>query len=148
MMYWRMRGRPACVHDRDLVDLRRIVRLVVRIPRQPRNLLHDFDAWIIALAEDCVVAVQTRIGNSGDEKLRAVGVRSRVGIRQSSRPIEREIWRSLVLEFVTRIAAPVAHWIAALNHELRDNAMKNGSVIQRHAVHLAPGGWVRPIFRA
>ena len=66
-----MRGRPATMQNRNLIDLRWIVRTVIRIPRHARDFLNQFHTRCIALAEDGVAAGQARaVGNVfGDKKL-------------------------------------------------------------------------------
>ena len=67
----------------------------------------------------------------GDEELRAVGVRARVGHRQQARLVELEVRPELVLEAVAGIARAGAQRIAALDHELRDDAVELDPVVER-----------------
>src|SRR5918999_6298189 len=53
----------------------------------------------------------------------------------------------LVLEAITRAAGAVTERITALNHEPRDHAVKNSSVIQRPLYFLSGFG-IHPLFRA
>src|SRR5207302_10572882 len=83
-----------------------------------------------------------------NEKLRAVRVRPGVGIGEAPRTVKPQVLRSLVLEFVTRIPLAVAQWISTLNHELRNHAMKNGAVVERHAMLFGPRHRIGPVFRS
>src|SRR4029077_4090167 len=103
------------------------------------NFLDQFDGGIIALAEDGVLAIEAGIGNFSDEKLRAVGVGSGVGVGETPGPIESDGGRSLILEFVARIACAIAFGISALNHETGNHAVKDGAVIKWNAVLLGVG---------
>src|SRR5271157_1434960 len=79
------------------------------------NFLDQFDGGIIALAENVISAIEAGVGNFGDEELRAIGVRSDIGVSQTPGPIELDRRRSLILEFVAWIACAVADRISALN---------------------------------
>src|SRR5438876_2326449 len=63
------RMRTACIQNRDLIDLHRIVWPVIPITRHASNFLDEVHASLIALAKDRISAIQARIGNFGDEKL-------------------------------------------------------------------------------
>ena len=67
LMYGRVRS--AGMKDRNFHDLRRIVRPIVPIARHACDLFHQLYTGIVALAEDGIAPVQTRVGNFGDEKL-------------------------------------------------------------------------------
>src|SRR6266849_1359995 len=83
-----------------------------------------------------------------DEKLRAVGVRAGIRISQAPRAVKSQARRSLVLEFVARIALATAQWISALNHEFRNHAMENRPVVKRNPVHLSSARWIGPVLGA
>src|SRR5271154_7073787 len=52
------------------------------------DLFNQLDGGIITLAEDGVSAIQAGVGNFGDKELRAVGVRSGVGVGETPRAVE------------------------------------------------------------
>src|SRR5581483_6321633 len=144
------RVRTGIMQDRDLCDLWRIIgpvfsRSLVRIPRQPRNLLRDLHIRIVTLTKNRVAAIQTWIRNLRDEKLRTIGIRPSVGVSKSSWTVKQQIWRRFILKLVSGTSYSRAHGIAALNHELRNHPMKNGSAIERNSVHLLAGCGIRPI---
>ena len=109
--------------DFDVRDLDRMERPVIaRIARHAGDRLDQLHRGRVALAENRVAAIQVRaVGNVlSNEKLRAVGIRSGVGIGETSGAIEFDGGRSLILEFVARIAGAVSGRIAPLNHETRE----------------------------
>src|SRR5271167_3554922 len=91
--------------DRDVINLYWLVGTIVRVAAHPRDLLQQRHAGVIALAEDGVSAVQARIGNLGDEELRAVGVGTGIGIGQTPWTIELQVGRSFILEGIAGIAS-------------------------------------------
>ena len=128
----RLRRRPV-LHNRDVNNLHRTKRFVIRgIPSHMRDLLHQLHRSLIALPKDRVAAIQMRHGHFGDEKLRAVGSRSGVGVSETARLVEEQVTRHFVLEFVSWRARAISRGIAALNHEVRNHPMKNCPVIQGH----------------
>src|SRR5260370_37421502 len=136
------------VQDGDLVSLHGIMRPIVCIARYGADFVAQLNGSVIALAEDGVAPAQMRAMRTilGNEKLRAVRVRPGVGVGEASRTVESQVRRSFVLEFVPGITLAVAQWISTLNHELRNHAMKNSSVVERHAVLLGPGHRIGPVF--
>ena len=78
-----------------------------------------------------VVVVQQRRGRHGDEELAAVGIGPGVGHREHARLGVLQLGVKLVGEFVSGTAAAGALRIAALDHEIRNHAMKNGAVVER-----------------
>src|SRR2546423_1737255 len=151
---WFVRGvvhgcaRPTSMKNRNLNNLRRIIWPVVSIAGHVRDLVHHLNAGIVAWSEDGVAAIQMWVRNLGDKKLRAVSVRASVGVSQSPRTVKQQIRRGLILELVSGITGAGAQRISALDHELRNNAMKNSAVIKRNTVHLAAGRGVGPILGA
>jgi len=95
----------------DFVDLHRIIRAVLfgtatLIAWHPCNFFYNLHAGGIALAENGVSAVQVWRGNLCNKELRAICVGPRIGVRQPSRTIKDQVWRSLVLERVARSPSP------------------------------------------
>src|SRR5690242_118678 len=70
----------------------------------------------------------------GDEELRAVGVPAGVSHGQHAALIKLKRGIELVLKLVARPPGAIAGRISALNHELRNHAVKNGAVVQRRIV--------------
>src|SRR5271166_1698799 len=131
----RSSGMPR-INDLDVRDLwRRVGPVSARIGIQTRNLLYHVE--VLALPEDGVLAVQVRSRNFCDEKLRAVSVRPAVSHCQASGLVEGEGGAELILEGVAGTTGAVTGWIAALNHELRNDAMADGAVVERRMHHLA-----------
>src|SRR5580698_9752849 len=116
--------------DRHTLEHHRLLRPVHPISRHLADLLHD----VITLrhfAEDRMLACQpTRIGHSNEE-LRSVRVRSRIRHSQLARLLEavRRAFR-LIRKLVTRSPHAVALRITALDHEIRNYAMKDRAVVQ------------------
>lgn len=93
----------------------------------------------VDFAEHSVLSVQPRSRDVGHEKLAAVGARTGVCHRKNSRTGVFEIRMNLVLELVARTAGTRASRVAALNHEVRDDAVKSESVV------IALGGEVEVV---
>src|SRR5579872_2327639 len=124
---FRCRFRSRTMGNGDVNDLDRPEGPVVAwIGGHARNLFHQLDAGIITLTEDGVTPTQMSAVSDifGDEELRSVRVRARVGICQSARPVEPEVGGNFVFELVAGITGSIARRIAALDHEFRDDAMK------------------------
>src|SRR6266700_4372256 len=94
------------------------------------------------------MAVEARIRNLCNEKLRTVCVRTRVRVRKPPRTVKSQSRRSFIFEFVARIAGARAKRVSALNHELGNDAMKYRTAVEWNALHLASGRWVGPLFCA
>src|ERR1700757_562476 len=141
------RRRVPSFGDLDVGDLRRIVwAIVARVAGHPGNLLDYVD--VLALPENRVMIVEPRRGDIGDEELRAIRTGAAVRHRQPARLVEGEVGAELVLELVAGIAGAGAQRVAGLNHEVRDDAMEDDAVVQRHALHHFAGLGVRPFFLA
>src|SRR5450755_4455513 len=111
-----------------------------------RDYLHKSDGSLIALTKNCVAAIQAWIRNFGDEELRAVGIRSGVGIGESPGAIELDVRRSLILELVPGIARAVASGISTLNHEFGNHTMEDSAIIERDAVLFGVRDGAGPVF--
>jgi hypothetical protein len=122
--------------DHDLVDAHWCCGPVPEAFRHARDLLHKLDAGVVALAEDGVVSVQPGRGLLGDEELRSVGSGPGIGHGQPPRTVEGQRGRDLIREFVPGIARARAQRVSALDHELGDHAMEDGSAVGRYAVLL------------
>ena len=75
-------------------------------------------------AEDGVLSVKPRGGDVGDKELAAVGPGSGVGHGEDAGFVVLEFRRALVLEAIARAAAAGAGRVAALDHEVRDDAVE------------------------
>src|SRR4029079_13980707 len=84
------------------------------------------------VTEDGVLVVQVRRRALGDEPLRAVRVRSGVRHREDARPAVTKLRMEFVLEAIARVAATGARRVAALDHEIRDDAVEDRSAVERH----------------
>src|SRR5262249_47938123 len=124
----------------------RAKRLVIaRIAGHASNLLHKFDTLLVALTKDGMAAIQMWRRNLGNEELRTISIRARVCHREASGTIKCQCRHDLIFELISGIAAAVAGWIAALNHELRNDPVKNGAVIKRSIVLGGSAHWVLPV---
>src|ERR1700687_4695412 len=133
--------------DFNVCNLDRTKR-ALSVLRHASDILDQFDGGRIALAEDGIAAIEARVGNLRDEELRTVGVGSGVGVGETTRAIELDGGRSLILEFVAGIARSVALGVATLNHEFWNHAMENGAVIKRNAGLLGVSDGAGPVFGA
>src|SRR4051794_33196870 len=132
------RGRPLGGSARpvqlDPLDHRVVVRPVARTRRQPLNRVDGLHPGR-HLAEDRVLAVQPRSGvGRDDEELRAVRVRPCVGHRQ--RAAHDAVLVELVRERVAGAARAGAGRVAALDHEVLDDAVEDHPVVEAVAREL------------
>ena len=67
----------------------------------------------------------------GDEELGAVGARAGIRHGQQERTVELQLRVELVLELVARAATTGAGRVAALDHELVNDAVENGAIVER-----------------
>src|SRR5215472_7120837 len=97
------------------------------------------------LAEDGVFVVQPRGLRHGDEELRSVGRRAGDGHRQKPHLVERERALEFILEFIARVSGPISQRIATLDHEIGDDSVEDGPVVESPARLLVRFG-VGPLF--
>ena len=102
----------------------------VPLARRLRDLLHHVVSFR-HFAEHAVAVVQERRGGHGDKELAPVGIRPGVGHGEDARLRVLELGVELIGKPVPGAATPRAFRIAALDHEIRNHAMKNGAVIER-----------------
>ena len=126
----------SCLCDGDVINLHRAIRPVVGITAHAGNLFHQSDGGFVALAEDGVSAVQMRVGNFCNKELRAVGVRTGVGVGQASGTVKLQGWGSFILELEANVAASAAGRIAALDHEIGNHAVEDGAIVEGDAMLL------------
>src|SRR5271157_959828 len=81
--------------------------------------------------------VQPLGGSHGDEELADVGVRPGVGHGEAARAIETKVARELVLELVPGSAGACPARATSLDHELRDDAVKDQPVVKTTSRFLA-----------
>src|ERR1017187_4039292 len=116
--------------DRHLLHHHILIRPVLPVAREGHNLLRHilpFDP----LAENRVLAGEPSRRRQRDEELRAVGVGPGIGHGEFARLVEfvrRAL--GLVFKLISRSARARALRIAALNHEVGNHTVKNGSVIE------------------
>src|SRR5438270_11154730 len=102
----------------------------------------------VTLAKDHVMSVKMRRGDLGDEELAPVGVGPGVRISQSPGNIEVQRWHDLIFERIAWVAPAGPERIAALHHEVGNNAMQDGSVVHGHAVLLFLSIGIGPLRRS
>src|SRR5580704_11115641 len=84
-----------------------------------------------------MLVVEPRRRRDGQKKLTAVRSRPRIRHRQLARLRVLQRRMKLVAKFVARSAASAAFGASALNHKIRNDAVKNQSVIERPLFFLA-----------
>src|SRR5262249_15400960 len=82
------------------------------------------------LAEDGVVEIEEALWADGHEELRAVGVLARVGHRQLAVAAEDRLGVELVVELEAGPAGTVTAGVAALDDEVRHDAMERQAVVK------------------
>jgi hypothetical protein len=150
-LHWRcgLGGGCAGAVDFDVSDLYVMQWTVIAgVPRHASDLFYKFDGSVVALTENCVATVEAGIGNFGDEKLRAVGVRAGVGIGEASGAVEFDVGAGFILEFVAGIAFTVPLGISTLNHEGGNDAMEDGAVVEGDAMLFGVSDGTGPILGA
>ena len=145
--------RLAFANDSDAVDGDGGGRFVGCVAIDACDGGDEEDAMGVALAEDGVLAVELGHGLLGDEKLAAVsasagGSGAGVGHGEATGLVEGEARIDLVLEEVARVAGAVAHAVPALNHEVGDDAVEGGAVVEGLVMHLLHSLGIGPVFRA
>lgn len=83
------------------------------------------------LAKDGVVVVQVRGRRHGDKELGTVGAWAGISHGQQEWAIELQLRVEFILELVSRATAAGAGRVAALNHEVIDDAVEDCTVIER-----------------
>ena len=81
------------------------------------------------MTEDGVFAVKVGCGHVGDEELASIGPRAGIGHGENTGTIVFEPSVDFVFKAVARSAAACAGGIAALDHELLDDAMEGEAVV-------------------
>src|SRR5208282_121442 len=145
----RRRDKPGLTQSALAFDLYRLdhyvfVGTVLTVLGDFRDFFHDFVTFD-DLAENWVFAGEPVGVGDGDEKLRSVGVGTRVGHRQLSRLV-KTMWRALgfVFELVARTAKTAAHRVPALDHEAGNYPMENSPVV-KGVSGLFVGSGMRPL---
>ena len=88
-------------------------------------------SWPLShFAEDGVFAVEPIGHDVGDEELAAVGAGAGVGHRERSDLVLVRIAFELVFEAIAGAAAAGAGGVAALDHEVGDDAVEDGAVVE------------------
>lgn len=84
-------------------------------------------------AENCVMAIQMRLWRVGDEELRTVGSRAGVGHGKRSRFVAIGIAFEFIGKLISWTAGSGSGWVAALDHEVGNDAVKYDAVIKPFA---------------
>src|SRR5580692_2162597 len=92
------------------------------------------------VAENGVAVIEVRRGCHSDEKLAAVGAWARVGHRKFSGLRMTKAGVKFVGKVVARAAAAVALRTSALNHKVRNHAVKDQAVVIRTLFFLSADG--------
>src|SRR6202035_111235 len=108
--------------QRSLLHLDDVLDPVARLDAVEHLLAGDH------LPEDRVAAVEMRLGREGEEELAAAGVRA--GERHADPPAGVAPAIDLVADGVARAAEAVAAGIAALHHEVGNDAMEGEAVVE------------------
>jgi hypothetical protein len=143
----------AFAHDGDVVDDDRGKGFVARVTLYAGDGGNQQGGVRVALAEDGVLAVELWDIGLGYEELGAVGAAARgaracIGHGEEAGLVEGEGGVDLVLEEVAWVAGTIAHAVAALDHEVGDDAMEGGAVVVGLVVHLLEGFGVGPVLGA
>src|SRR5215472_9109995 len=115
--------------------------------RSARDLGNDVLPYY-SLPEDRVFVVEPGGGLLGDEELRAVGRRTAVRHRHDPRPCVPQLRVKLVLEAIARTSSALSKGAAALDHEVRNDAMEDGPRVERNTAFGVAGAWVLPLLGA
>jgi len=86
------------------------------------------------LPEDGVLPIQVGRRHMGNEELASIGPWSGIGHRKGPDLVLVGVAFELVREAVPRSSPAAAFWISALNHEVGDDPMKGGPIVE-----LIPG---------
>src|ERR1035437_2744171 len=122
-------GRVLCLLASDGVEADFLFGAVLGAARNLGDLLHHVVAFD-DFTEDTVLIVEPRGGGDGDEELAAVGVGSGVGHGEEAVARVFQSGVELVGEFVAGSAPAGAFGAAALDHEIRNDAVKNRAVVE------------------
>src|SRR4249919_3801942 len=121
------RTSPAELAQLDRLDQHRLERAIACVARDVRDPIDDvlprYDP-----TEHRVLPVEPRgVTGRDDEELRAVRVRA--GVRHREGTADDAVLIELVLELVARPAGAVSARAAALDHEVRDDAVEGEAVV-------------------
>lgn len=133
--------------DDDAFDRYGLFRTIVRTSWS----VHDFVDHSHSLGhfpEDRMFAVQPGRWFEGDEELGTIGAGTCVGHREDSGTVKAVARGSLVPELITRAPHAGSRGVAALDHEVRNHAVKNGPVIKWAPFDFLAGLRVGPFLLA
>jgi len=106
-----------------LVDLNAVDKVALFDGKE--NIFAGNDA-----AKDTVLTIEPGGSDMGDEKLAAVGVGAGIGHAQHTRAIMFEVGVKFVAEAIARAATTGTGRIAALDHEVLDDAVEGNAVVK------------------
>src|SRR5690349_11000588 len=118
--------------DLERPDLHIFFGPVLRAARHVRNLF-DHVVSLDDFPENTVLVVEPGRRGHSDEELAAVGIRPGIGHGQQAGFGVLQLGMKLIGELVARTAAARSFGAAALNHEIRYDAMKDEAVVERLA---------------
>src|SRR6476620_345851 len=117
--------------DRHGLDDHRVHRAITSPSPYLGDVVDDIPTGLVNhLAEDRVLAVEVRLRANGNEELRVVRARPRVGHSKQVGLVEDKIRMDFVSELVTRTSGASPEWTTSLNHETGDHPMKGEPVIE------------------
>src|SRR2546428_6716321 len=126
---------PTSREQARLPDLDLRPRAVFVILRRAADRVDDFHPAHDA-AEHGMLPIQPEVVDDVDEELAPASVRTRVRHRDRAPPVA-VIWRELVFDRVPRTSHPRALGGSALNHEVRNHAMEDCSIVEALPDELA-----------
>src|SRR6185312_14858675 len=128
------RGPPSRSLDGDAFDHDVLPRPVARIGLERGDRVDDVHA-VGDASEDRVLAVEPR-GRWGRDDEELAAVRVRAGVRHRECAAHDLVVVELVLELIAGAAGAGARRVAALDHEVRDDAVEDDTVVEAVAREL------------
>ena len=95
---------------------------------------------LAGLTEDGMLAIEVRGGSVGDEELAAIGPGTGIGHGKDSGLVVAEVALALILKGISWAAPAGSRGIAALHHEVGNDAMEGDSVVVAPARQIQETG--------
>ena len=95
---------------------------------------------LAGFTEDGVLAIKVRGGAVGDEELAAIGAGTGIGHGEDAGLVVAQVAFAFVLKVVSRAAATSSRGIAALHHEVGNDAVEGDSVVVAPARQIQETG--------
>src|SRR5262249_52278385 len=99
-------------------------------------------------AKHRVFVVEVRGGSLGNEELTSIRVRTRVRHRENAGFAVPELGVELIREAITWVSDAPAEWASALDHEIRDDAVEDRSIVEWNAAMSFARAGVLPLLCA